>query len=638
MDSNINREMMRSGLNLIQQALSIYDHNLRLTVSNRRFQEMFNLPDELVVPNAPFDETIRHLARNSEYGDVGDIDEFVQSKINQALNFEQHYVERQRASGQWISIEGSPLRQGGWVTVYTDITEIKQSEELLRSHSAKLSDQLLRRSEQLTQTNRELAATISTLEETKRQLIESEERTRMTSEMTPAHIAHLDRGEVYSYSNRRLREVISDRPIDIVGLTAKQALGREAYTKIKPYLDQAFEGDPSVFEFNMSKGARRVRVAFTPDIGANGAVVGAYVLSMDITAEAQARAALTQTRKRELAAQLASGLAHDFSNLLTIILGLQSQLERTPKLPVKALEAIATTKAAALRGGDLLHRLSDVSNRRELAISAVNIDEMFDTVRALAAATLPRDISLEMHNDGVIDRVMLDHGFLQDALINMILNARDAIDKTGKIVVNARIRGGSWVEIQVADTGSGFSEEALECGLDPFFTTKDSDGSGLGLTMIYDFAQLSGGRMQIANTSTGARVTVLLPLRFAGVRQEPGLVLLVEDVPEIRATVRNMLREIGHTVLEADNTTEALQLVKVPGITHVLSDIMLGDGMTGTEMITEMQQNGLKTPVIMMTGLSKSNIQRQLAENRFKVLSKPFSAAQLNAVFESLPR
>lgn len=634
MDSNTNREMMRSGLNLIQQALSIYDQDLRLTVSNRRFQEMFSLPDELVISGAPFDETIRHLAHNGEYGDVGDVDAYVQSKIDQALNFEPHYIERQRANGRWISIEGSPLRQGGWVTVYTDITEIKQSEELLRSHSAKLSDQLLRRSEQLTQTNRELAATISTLEETKHQLIESEERTRMTSEMTPAHIAHVDRDEIYTYSNRRLREVISDRPIDIVGLTAKQALGGEAYAKIKPYLDQAFEGDPSVFEFNMSEGSRRVRVAFTPDIGTKGTVVGTYVFSMDITAEAQARAVLTQTRKRELAAQLASGLAHDFSNLLTIILGLQSQLENTPELPTKALEAIATTKAAALRGGDLLDRLSDVSSRRDLANSAVQIDEIFSTVRALTAATLPDGITLEMYNQEVDEPVLLDQGFLQDALINMILNARDAIDAMGKIVVVARTRGDTWLEIQVADTGSGFTEEALECGLDPFFTTKDEEGSGLGLTMIYDFAQLSGGRMHIANTAIGARVTVLLPLRFAGARQEPGLILLVEDRPEIRAAVRNMLREIGHTVLEADNTAEALQIAHVPGITHVLSDIMLGEGITGIEMIAQMQQNGLQVPVTMMTGLPKSNKHRQLAETRYKVLSKPFSAAQLNAIFE----
>jgi len=637
MNTNSNQEMMRSGLNLIQQALSIYDSNLQLAVSNRRFQEMFNLPDWCVAPGAPFDETIRYLAENGEYGDVDDLDEFMRQRVDQALAFAPHYVERQRANGRWISIEGTPLHQGGWVTVYTDITDIKHHEAMLRSHSAKLSDQLLQRSEQLAQTNRELAATNSALEETKRQLTESEERTRMTTEMTPAHIAHLGRDEVYTYSNRRLREVISDRPINIVGLTAKQALGREAYHIIKPYLEMAFAGDPSVFEFDMGDGARRVRVAFTPDIGPEGTVVGAYVLSMDTTAEAQARAVLMQTRKRELAAQLASGLAHDFSNLLTIIIGLQSQIERTPDLPDTARKAVTTTKAAALRGGDLLDRLSDVSTRRDLAISSGNIDDIFDAVRALAEPTLPEGITLTLINQGVELPVMLDQGFLQDAMINMILNARDAINDNGEITITAHERGDTWLEIQATDTGTGFSAEALECALDPFFTTKEGDGSGLGLTMIYDFAQLSGGRLRIANGEQGARVTIQLPLRHAQTVPETGLVLLVEDIPEIRETVRNMLRDLGHTVLEADNSAEALTLMKVPGIIHVLSDIMLEDGSTGYELITRMQDNGLNVPATLMTGLPRSNPKRKLAETRFRVLSKPFSAAQLAAIFEASP-
>ena len=623
-------------MNLIQQALSIYDETLRLKVSNRRFQEMFGLPDRCVAPGAPFDETIRHLAENGEYGDVGDIDVFVQSRREQALAFEPHYMERQRSNGRWISVESSPLRQGGWVTVYTDITEIKRHEEMLNSHSAKLSDQLVSRSDELARTNRQLAATIGALEETKRNLMDSEARTRMTTEMTPAHIAHVDRNEVYTYSNRRLREVISARPAEIVGLSAREALGDEAYGKIKPYLDQAFAGSPSVFEFDLGKGTRRVRVAFTPDVGPLGDVMGAYILSMDITAEAQARAVLMQTRKRELAAQLASGLAHDFSNLLTIILGLQGKMERMPGLPVTARQAIATTKSAALRGGALLDRLSDISGRRELSNSAVLVDELFDGVRALALAALTDDITLNFRNEGVKDRVLLDLGYMQDALINMILNARDAMRGVGRIEVSARPRGNIWLEFQVCDTGPGFTDEALDRGLDPFFTTKAGEGSGLGLTMIYDFAQISGGRIRIGNKpNAGARVTVQLPLRTAVDEIKAGMVLLVEDIEEIRTSVRAMLRDIGHTVLEADNAEEALTLAAVPGVTHVLSDIMLNGKMTGLEMVDAMQADGLEVPVIMMTGLPPADPVRRRAQGRFTLLPKPFTDAQLRAVFEA---
>ena len=636
--TNPDLEMMRSGLNLIQQALSIYDENLTLAVSNRRFQEMFGLPDWCVAPKAPFDETIRYLAETGEYGEVGDVPEFVKQKIDQALAFEPHYVERQRSNGRWISVEGSPLRQGGWVTVYTDITDIKEQEALLSSHSAKLSDELLRRSKELTQTNRELAATVKALEEAKRQLTDSEARTRMTTEMAPAHIAHVGRDQVYTYSNRRLREVISKRPIDIVGLTMEQALGDEAYEKIGPYLVQAFQGEPSVFEFDLEDGARRVRVAFTPDTDAGNEISGAYVLSMDVTQEAQARAVLLQTRKRELAAQLASGLAHDFSNLLTIILGLQSQMERIEGMPVEALEAISTTKSAAMRGGVLLDRLSDISGRRELSMSAILVDELFDDVRALAGSTLPGSVTLSFENKGLVERVLIDHGFMQDALINLILNARDAIESTekseGRIDVTALRRGDTWLEFQVTDSGSGFTEDALERGLDPFFTTKAGDGSGLGLTMIYDFAQLSGGRIRIENTNTGAKVTVQLPLKIVRGGVAPGMVLLVEDTEEIRTSVRAMLRDNGHTVLEADSAEEALGLAQVPGVTHIISDIMLNGKMTGLDLVGTLRDLGVDLPVTMMTGLPKSDPIRQQAETRYPLLPKPFSVAQLRAVFE----
>jgi len=339
-----------AGLNLIQQALSIYDRNLRLALCNRRFGEMFDLPERLVTPGADFAETIRFLSERGEYGPIDDVQAFVTSRVEQARAFEPHYMERQRASGAMISVEGSPLPQGGWVAVYTDITAIKRQEALLRTRSAELSSQLLAHAERLTESNRALAATNAALEQAKHELTEIEARTRLTAEMMPAHLAHLDLSQRYTYSNRRLSDVIPDRPSEIVGLTARKALGPETYGKIRPYLERAFRGEPSVFEMGLEESGRRIRAAFTPDDSGDGRVHGVYILSMDITEEAQARAALAQTHKRELAARLTSGLAHDFANLLTIILGLQSRLQRLDTLPAPARELAEATSAAARRG------------------------------------------------------------------------------------------------------------------------------------------------------------------------------------------------------------------------------------------------------------------------------------------------
>ena len=200
--------MTAAGLNLIAQALTIYDRDLKLAVCNAPFQQMFDLPRALVTPGATFEDTIRHLAVRGEYGSVEDIDLFVTERVDVARAFAPHYMERTRANGRTISVEGSPLPEGGWVTVYTDITRIKQQEALLNARSDALSDQVLTHATELSATNRELAAMITTLEETKRQLTAAEARTRLTTEMMPAHIAHVDAAGHYTYSNRRLSTVM----------------------------------------------------------------------------------------------------------------------------------------------------------------------------------------------------------------------------------------------------------------------------------------------------------------------------------------------------------------------------------------------------------------------------------------------
>ncbi len=313
--------LTQAGLNLIQQALSIFDSDLRLAVSNQKYRQMFDLPEELAQPGAPFEDTIRYLVLRGEYGEVDDPEEAVRARVEQARTFQPHYMERKRANGRTISVEGSPLQNGGWVTVYTDITEIKQQEALLRSHSAELSDQVLAHAERLAAANRELAAANTALEEAKRELTEMEARTRLVTEMMPAHIAHVGPDLRYTFSNRRLSTVMPGSLSDIVGRRVEDALGAANFAPIEPRLKRALSGEAAVFEITHESSGRRIRIALTPDAGGQGV----YILSTDVTEEAQARAALGQTAKRELAAQLTSGLAHDFANLLTIIMGLQGR-------------------------------------------------------------------------------------------------------------------------------------------------------------------------------------------------------------------------------------------------------------------------------------------------------------------------
>lgn len=617
------KSMTTAGLNLIGQALSIYDSQLRLVVSNRPFQTMFDLPDHLVQPGALFSDTIRHLASSGEYGDVDDVEAAVDLRVNQALTFEPHYIERVRANGQVISVEGAPLPKGGWVAVYTDITNTKQAEALLRARSEELSGQLLDRAEELSAANRKLAATNSALEEAKRQLTEIEARTRMTTEMMPAHIAHLDAKGCYDYSNRRLNSVMPGRPSEILGMHISKALGSAAFTRVQAHLQKAYAGETSVFEFTEDQDSRRIRVSFTPD--GEG---GVYIMSVDITEETQARVALQQTRRRAMAAQMTSGLAHDFSNLLTIILGMQSRLEKMD-LPEDARELIDATKQTARRGGQLLNRIADMTGNRTPQPKATDMRGLLEDLRILASPSLPRGVGLSVVNTLPDKALMLDPGMVQDALLNLVLNARDACGESGQITISAHTIGEIWTEIAVSDTGPGFSKDALEKALNPFFTTKGDKGSGLGLPMVYDTVKLAGGDLSLRNTPSGASVILRLPYRAALPVQE-GLVLLVEDSDDLRSQFRDMLVDIGFAVIEATSCDEAITLAKeVKDIALVLSDIRLEGQETGLDLLAKLEP---ALPRILMTSLPYADPLYREALKRAPVLRKPFTRAQLSAL------
>ncbi len=488
-----------------------------------------------------------------------------------------------------------------------------------------MSDRLSGYSEELTATNRALQATITALEEAKRQLTASEARARLTTEMMPAHIAHLGPDGRYTYSNRRLSTIMPGSQSDIIGMTVRDAMGAQAYSAIRHRLDAAFSGTPSVFEFTHEPSSRRIRAAFTPD-GLQG---GVYILSMDITEEAQTRAALQQTRRREMAARMTSGLAHDFSNLLTIILGMQTKLQRMP-LSDEAGALITATVSAARRGGDLLNRIADMTGHREHAPSPTDLAGFLADLEPLARSTLPPDLNLVIRNRAGANAYHLDRGMLQDSLLNLVLNARDACGAHGTITLTVRPVQETWLEFSVADTGPGFSEQALAHALEPFFTTKGGEGSGLGLGMVYDMTKLAGGRIRLSNASRGARVTLQLPLRPARSDAPPGMILLVEDSPDLRSTIRDMLRDAGHSVIEATSVAEALALLaELPEISVILSDIALEGDATGLDLLDALPRG--HCPAFLMTSLPRDAPAHQKALGFGPVLRKPFSAAELGA-------
>ena len=276
-----------------------------------------------------------------------------------------------------------------------------------------------------------------------------------------------------------------------------------------------------------------------------------------------------------------------------------------------------------------------MTGQRTLRPQATNMHDLLSELKILASPSLPQGVGLSILDNMPDQVLLLDSGKLQDALLNLILNARDACGTSGQITVSAHAVGQTWVEITVTDTGPGFSAEALEKALNPFFTTKGSEGSGLGLPMVYDMAKLAGGDMRLGNTQTGASVTLRLPYRQAP-DAKGGMALLVEDSEELRAAFRDMLIDLGYSVIEAASVDEASALTAdLPDIALVLSDIKLEGSATGIDLAARLDGSGL--PCILMTSLPTSDPLFRKALKCGPVLRKPFTTHQLSELIAPEP-
>ncbi len=624
--------MIRSGLNLITQAISIHDQDLRLVHANQRFQKLFQLPDHLMQTGASFRDTLLYLSEQGEYGPLDDIPSFVDEKVDLALKFQPHYFERTRANGTSISVEGSPLEEGGWITVYSDITETKRQELLIRSRADSLSEELLERSADLAETNRALSATIRALEAAKIELRTSRERLELINHMTPAHIAHVDAQGFYTHSNGRLSSILPDTQSDIVGREMKVVLGPQIWSHVGPRLEKVISGTADVSEFRDAETGKYVRLAMSPDTQDDGQVMGAYILSTDVTEEVSARNALTYARRRELATQLTSAMSHDFSNLLTIIMGQQSRLDELGDLGPEVHDISGTIRSAAKRGAELVNSLNRISPELKIDPTSVNIAAFARNLEPLARAALGDSMTFAIDVALPDETLIFDPGFAQDALLNLVINASEACGGVGDVSIKLDRTSDAQLRFQVRDSGPGFETEALKNALNPFYSTKGGKvGRGLGMTSAYDFARSCQGRLRYRNHEDGgAEITLLIPY-LPTTPSENGLVLLVDDSDDVRKTVRNHLRRCGHAVIEAATVGEAEQLMAIDGLTHIVTDLDIGRSGTGLDVATRAAPD---IPVLIITGLPRTHELRQKAEAAHVVLGKPFDFDDLRQNLE----
>ena len=378
----------------------------------------------------------------------------------------------------------------------------------------------------------------------------------------------------------------------------------------------------------------------------------------------QTEEALNHAQRLESVGQLTGGIAHDFNNLLTVIQGNLQVLEELPAIAQDgyAQQLVGAAARASRRGAELTGKLLAFSRRQMLQPDSVDTHALLQSLADMLRRTLDQRIGIAIDTTPGCPPVLADPGQLESALLNIAINARDAMPEGGTLHFRTEACGGlppevrnelsdsdthgGFVAISITDSGMGMTEEVKERAFEPFFTTKEvGRGTGLGLSTVYGFVKQSKGAVAIASRpGAGTTVTLYLPQLYdaappaadeedseqaipAGLR-----VMLVEDDPEVRNVVHTFLATLGCSVVTADTAEQALLSMEsdAEAFDVLLSDIALGPGMRGTRLATEAQQRFPGLAVLLMSGFSSEllDADRDVPQS-WELLRKPYSRADL---------
>lgn len=365
----------------------------------------------------------------------------------------------------------------------------------------------------------------------------------------------------------------------------------------------------------------------------------------DITQKRQLEEQLSHAQRLQTVGELTGGVAHDFNNLLTVIQGNAELLAEDAALDAEQRPLVTMISDASQRAAELVRRLLAFARKQPLTPQATDIAALVTGIQTLVRQAVPERISLKLITEADLPDVTIDPPQLESAVLNLCLNARDAMSEHGKLLIEVgsgrldaayvqqhpEASPGNYVTVSVTDTGAGMSAEVRARAFDPFFTTKPGgQGSGLGLSMVYGFIKQSGGHISIySEPGNGTTVRMYLPVSpDAAETDEPtvrrhdqntndtqlsvGKVLLVEDDPLVRHYAETQFRTLGFDVVSATHGSEALDVLRQSGPVDLLfTDVMMGDGMNGPELASAARQLQPDLKVLFTSGYTENAMLRQ---------------------------
>ena len=488
----------------------------------------------------------------------------------------------------------------------------------------------------------------------------------VTLDTMPTMVMYVDAERVVTYVNKAVEEVAGLSREQCIGKPVCSMFGHEEYEIFRDHIDAALRGEVRSVKHSTARDGRvrdwqnHLVPRFAPAVnGAPPEVRGFFSISYDLTEIKRLEARLLQAQKMEAIGQLTGGIAHDFNNLLGVVLGNLQLLERGVDNDPALGRKVHTAMRAAMRGADLTRRLLALARRQILDPNVVDLNRQLSGLADLMQRTLGESIEVRMVQAHDLWHTRVDAGQFENAILNLSINARDAMVDGGRLTVRTQnvrldtsftaahpqLEPGEYVSVTVADNGVGIEADVLARVFEPFFTTKESGkGSGLGLAMVRGFAEQAHGVATITSeVGRGTTVQILLPrCREEQSEREDTLasrvvptgtetILVVEDDADLRDTVVTALTQFGYHALAAANAERALRILNGPEqIDLLFTDVMMPGGTLGPELARRARELRPDIEVLFTTGYAESHVLSGASGTALaEVIHKPYRNEEL---------
>jgi two-component system, cell cycle sensor histidine kinase and response regulator CckA len=503
-----------------------------------------------------------------------------------------------------------------------------------------------------------IARDITARKRTEAALRESEERYRRILDTAQEGVWLVDTEARTVFANRRMAAMLGYEPGELAGRTLFEFMSDDTARAMARRFESRRRGVAEQYDMRLrSKSGAEMwaMVSATPIFDEDGAFAGALGMVTDITERKELERQFRQAQRMEAVGRLAGGVAHDFNNLLTVITGYSDLVSSRlhPGDPLR--EDISEIRAAADRAAALTRQLLAFSRKQVLSPRVVDLNATVENMLKMLERLIGEDVALEVEAGEGIGRVRVDPAQVEQVIVNLAVNARDAMPRGGRLRIATReelvgeeragrdpdASPGAYAVFSMEDTGEGMSEETMSRIFEPFFTTKDEGrGTGLGLATVYGIVRQSGGFVEVESApGRGSTFRVFLPVVAGADTAGPGdaapaepsrgaeTVLVVEDQPEVRRLACEALRRYGYTVLEAGNGGEALLICEQEAapIHAVVTDVVM-PRMSGRQLVERLATLRPGLRALFMSGHTDDTvIAHGVLEGGLPFLQKPFT-------------